>query len=66
MNIQENSRELRVRQYQQIKNRQQSMLMRAAQQLGLSQEISGYWNPTQGRIDSTLRVLYETSHASMS
>ena len=39
MSIQERSRAIMMRQYQQIKNRQQSMLMRAAQQIGFpSQE----------------------------
>ena len=48
MSIQEKARQLMVRQHQQAKNRQQSMLMRAAQELGLHEEISHYWNPIQG------------------
>ncbi|WP_016950517.1 hypothetical protein [Anabaena sp. PCC 7108] len=66
MSIQEKSRALMVRQHQQVKNRQQSMLMRAAQELGLPEEISHYWNPIQGKIDSTTQSLYSSSHASMS
>lgn len=66
MNVQKTARELMVRQYQQIKNRQQSMLMRAAQQFGLSEELSHYWNPTQGGIDYTMRTIYQPSTASMS
>ncbi|MEA5618307.1 hypothetical protein VB711_10725 [Cronbergia sp. UHCC 0137] len=66
MSIQEKSRALMVRQHQQVKNRQQSMLMRAAQELGLPEEISHYWNPIQGKIDSTTQALYSRSHAAMS
>jgi hypothetical protein len=66
MSIQEKSRAIMARQYQQVKNRQQSMLMRDAQELGLSQEASHYWNPTQGKIDPTMRLIYGSSHAAMS
>ncbi len=66
MSIQEKSRALMVRQYQQVKNRQQSMLMRAAQELGLPEEVSNYWNPIQGKIDKTTRTIYGSSHAAMS
>ncbi|WP_017652032.1 hypothetical protein [Fortiea contorta] len=66
MSIQEKSRAIMVRQYQQVKNRQQSMLMRAAQELGLPEEISHYWNPIQGKIDPTTRTIYEHSCATMS
>lgn len=66
MSIQDRTRALTMRQYQQVKNRQQSMLMRAAQELGLPAELSKYWSPIQGKIDPTIRLIYETSHASMS
>lgn len=67
MSIQEKSRAIMMRQYQQVKNRQQSMLMRAAQELGLpAEELSHYWNPTQGKIDPTTRTIYGSSNASMS
>jgi hypothetical protein len=66
MSIQEKSRALMVRQHQQVKNRQQSMLMRATQELGLPHELSNYWNPIQGKIDPTTQTLYSSSHASMS
>jgi len=61
MSIQEKSRALMVLQYQQVKNRQQSMLMRSAQELGLPEELANYWNPTQGRIDQTMRTIYGSS-----
>jgi hypothetical protein len=66
MSIQEKSRAIMVRQYHQIKNRQQSMLMRTAQELGLPEEVSHYWNPIQGKIDPTIRVIYGSSHVAMS
>jgi predicted solute-binding protein len=66
MSIQEKSRALMVRQHQQVKNRQQSMLMRAAQELGLPEEAAHYWNPIQGKIDQATRVIYGSSQAAMS
>ncbi|MBD2446531.1 hypothetical protein H6G76_05020 [Nostoc sp. FACHB-152] len=66
MSIQEKSRAIMMRQYQQVKNRQQSMLMRSAQELGLPEEVSHYWNPIQGKIDQTTRTIYGSSNAAMS
>ncbi|MFM5890080.1 MAG: hypothetical protein ACKPFD_12320 [Dolichospermum sp.] len=66
MSIQEKGRQLMMRQHQQVKNRQQSMLMRAAQELGLHEEISHYWNPIQGKVDATTQILYGRSQATMS
>jgi hypothetical protein len=55
-----------VRQHQQAKNRQQSMLMRAAQELNLHEGISHYWNPIQGKMDAATQTLYGRSQATMS
>lgn len=66
MSVQEKARELMMLQYQQVKKRQQSMLMRAAQQFELSEELSSYWNPIQGGMDYTTRRIYEPSHVTMS
>ncbi|MBN4005752.1 hypothetical protein [Nostoc sp. LPT] len=66
MSIADKSRALMVREHQQVKNRQQSMLMRAAQELGLPEEASHYWNPIQGKVDTSARMIYGPSHASMS
>ncbi|WYL95686.1 MAG: hypothetical protein HEQ35_19370 [Gloeotrichia echinulata IR180] len=66
MSIQEKSRAIMARQYQQVKNRQQSMLMRSAQELGFHEELSHYWNPIQGKIDPTTRMIYGHSNATMS
>lgn len=66
MSIQEKSRAIMVRQYQEVKKRQQSMLMRSAQELGLPEEMYHYWNPIQGKVDQAARTLYGSSHAGMS
>ncbi|BAY60849.1 MULTISPECIES: hypothetical protein [Nostocales] len=66
MSIEEKSRAIMVRQYQEVKKRQQSMLMRSAQELGLPEEMSHYWNPIQGKVDQASRTLYGSSHAGMS
>lgn len=66
MSIADKSRALMVREHQQVKNRQQSILMRAAQELGLPEEASHYWNPIQGKVDANTRMIYGSSHASMS
>ena len=66
MSIADKSRALMVREHQQVKNRQQSILMRAAQELGLLEEASHYWNPIQGKVDANTRMIYGSSHASMS
>lgn len=66
MSIAEKSRAFMVREHQQIKYRQQSILMRAAQELGFHEELSYYWNPTQAKIDPMMRIIYRRSHATMS
>ena len=66
MSIADKSRALMVREHQQVKNRQQSILMRAAQELGLPEEACHYWNPIQGKVDANARMIYGSSHASMS
>ncbi|MCC5610174.1 hypothetical protein LC612_26295 [Nostoc sp. CHAB 5834] len=66
MSIADKSRALMVREHQQVKNRQQSMLMRTAQELGLPEQASHYWNPIQGKVDANTRMIYGPSHASMS
>ncbi len=66
MSTQEKARALMMRHYQLIKNRQQSMLGRAGEELGLPGEVSNYWNPVQGKIDPTVRITYDRSNAAMS
>ncbi|BAY49630.1 hypothetical protein SAMD00079811_72590 [Scytonema sp. HK-05] len=66
MSTQEKARALMMRHYQIIKNRQQSMLERTGEEIGLPGEVSTYWNPTQGKIDPTARMTYDRSNAAMS
>ncbi len=66
MSTQEKARALMVHHYQIIKNRQQSMLERAGEQVGLPGEVSQYWNPIQGKIDYNARMTYDRSNSTMS
>jgi hypothetical protein len=66
MSTQERARALMVHHYQMVKNRQQSMLGRVGEELGLSMEVSHYWNPIQGKIEHGARITYDRSNATMS
>jgi hypothetical protein len=66
MSTQERARALMMRHYQLVKNRQQSMLERVGEELGLPEEASHYWNPIQGKIDPTVRMTCDRSNATMS
>lgn len=47
-----------------VKNRQQSMLARTAEEIGL--ESNDYWTTIQGKPQPTFRETYDRSGASMS
>jgi hypothetical protein len=66
MNTQEQARNLMMRHHQFIKNRQQSMLGRAASEIGLDVDGTEYWGTIQGKPYSTARMTYDRSHASFS
>ncbi len=66
MSTQDKARALMQRHYQLIKNRQQSMLERCAEELHLPGEVSHYWNPLQGEITPSARATYDRSNAAMS
>lgn len=66
MSTQEKARALMQRHYNMVKNRQQSMLERAGQEIGLPGEVSRYWTPIQGKLDPTKSSNYDRSGASMS
>lgn len=66
MSTQEQARALMMRHYHIVKNRQQSMLQRAGAEVGLTSDVSKYWNPTQGKLDPSFRMNYDRSGASMS
>ncbi|MEC4894891.1 MAG: hypothetical protein SAL07_16465 [Oscillatoria sp. PMC 1051.18] len=65
MSSQERSRALMMRHHQLVKNRQQSMLGRAASEIGMDVD-SEYWNHIQGKPHSSFRVTYDRSRASLS
>ena len=62
MSTQDRARALMSRRYHSVKNRQQSILGRTAQELGMSDEITNYWNPVQGKLDFTARRIYDGSN----
>jgi hypothetical protein len=66
MNTQEQARNLMMRHHQLIKNRQQSMLGRAASEIGLDVDGTEYWGTIQGKPYSAARMTYDRSHASFS
>lgn len=65
MTTQQQARALMVRHHQTVKNRQQSLLERAAAEIGL--EVDGdSWNTIQGKPQWGARKLYARSNATMS
>lgn len=64
MDTHDQARALMMRHHHLVKNRQQSMLNRAASEVGL--EADDYWSNTQGKPQSSFRASYDRSHASMS
>ena len=60
------SRALMMKQQRQIKNRQQALLSRSANEVGLSENISNYWNRIQGKVHPTFRAMYGRSSAALS
>ncbi len=60
----EQARALMMRHHHQVKNRQQSMLNRAAAEVGI--EADDYWTNIQGKPMSGFSVSYDRSNATMS
>ncbi|MEA5509549.1 hypothetical protein VB715_07215 [Crocosphaera sp. UHCC 0190] len=65
MSTQQQARALMMRHHQMIKNRQQSMLERAASEIGVDVE-KDYWTTIQGKPQSSFRTSYDRSGATMS
>ncbi len=65
MSTQEQARALMMRHHQMIKNRQQSMLSRAAAEVGLDGDVE-YHNRIQGKFPANVQSDYDRSHASPS
>ena len=66
MTTQEKARALMQGHYQTIKNRQQSMLGRAGEEIGQQAEVSRYWNPVQGKINPRAWASCDRANATMS
>lgn len=66
MSTQDQARALMMRHHHAIKNRQQSMLTRAAAEVGLSSESPVFWNHIQGKPHPSFRDSYDRSHATLS
>ncbi len=65
MSTQQQARALMMRHHQMVKNRQQSMLERAASEIGMDVE-KDYWTNIQGKPRSSFRTSYDRSNAAMS
>jgi hypothetical protein len=65
MSTQQQARALMIRHHQIVKNRQQSMLERAASEIGVDVE-GDYWTTIQGKPQSSFRTSYDRSGATMS
>jgi len=65
MSTQQQARALMTRHHQMIKNRQQSMLNRAAAEISVEVE-DNYWTTIQGKPQSSFRATYDRSHVSLS
>ncbi|NES72228.1 MAG: hypothetical protein F6K24_47055 [Okeania sp. SIO2D1] len=66
MNTQEQARALMIRHNQIIRNRQQSLLGRAAEEIGLDIDTAHYNNHIQGKIRPEFRNNYARSGSSLS
>lgn len=65
MNTEQQARALLQRHHQMIKNRQQSMLERTAEEIGVDID-KDYRGTTQGQTQSAFRKSYDRSNASFS
>jgi len=57
-----------MRQQRTIKIRQQALLERAAEEVGLtlSTQVSNYWGRIQGKVNPSFRATYHRSHVALS
>ncbi|MDG2991694.1 DUF4278 domain-containing protein [Candidatus Synechococcus calcipolaris G9] len=65
-NVTAMSRSLMMAHHQMIKNREQSLLTRLVNEMGVPVDASHYWNQIQGKINPGFRISYDRSHATMS
>ncbi|NBD15400.1 MAG: hypothetical protein GVY04_04425 [Cyanobacteria bacterium] len=66
MSAEQQARALMMRHHRMIKNRQQSMLGRAASEIGMDVDSAKYWGHIQGKPHPSFRASYDRSGASYS
>jgi hypothetical protein len=66
MSIQNKARALMVRHHEMIRKREQSMLNRAASEIGIDVDTQKYHSHVQGKTIHDFGVAYDRSHASLS
>ncbi|MBK4729216.1 hypothetical protein JJD41_04865 [Oxynema sp. CENA135] len=64
MSLQDRARALMMRHHHMIKNRQQSMLCRSAEEVGI--DPGEYWTTIQGKPLSEFETSYDRSRSTMS
>lgn len=65
MSTEQQARALMMRHHQMVKNRQQSMLERAASEIGVEVDAE-YWSNIQGKPHSSFRKSYDRSQSALS
>jgi hypothetical protein len=66
MNTNQQARALMMRHHKMIKNRQQSLLERTAEEIGMDVSGCDYEGTIQGKPRSSFRTTYDRSHVSLS
>ncbi len=66
MSTNNQSRALMLRHHKMVRNREQSMLKRAASDIGVDIDVNEYRNHIQGKIPRGFSTTYDRSNASMS
>ena len=64
MSTQDQARALMIRHHQMIKNRQQSLLVRSAAEVGI--DAADSWNPLHGEPCTSCRVTYDRAGVGLS
>ncbi|MDJ0702427.1 MAG: DUF4278 domain-containing protein [Leptolyngbyaceae cyanobacterium MO_188.B28] len=62
----EKARFMMINRHQSIKQRQQSMLTRLAKEVGLTADVTQYWNRIQGKVHPSFWATYNRSGATIS
>lgn len=66
LSTQEKARLMLASHHQLVKRRQQSMLSRLAKEVGLTADVTQYWNRIQGKVHPSFWATYDRSRATIS